>query len=161
MPLAKVRCAAVFEVAKFFFLPFGRGARLSSERELACPATLPQIPIPACLVILVIVNFKHSRPPLFVTWWPKWPELAEATSGASGCSGGLEKRAPARPPCRLPHVPSFFAIHIHTALMRFPSGPISVKQEHDLGPHVALMIFSDRHQDQPRNYRHRTGHQDH
>ena len=81
---------------------FGR-ARLSSERELACPATLPQIPIPACLVCLVIVNSKHSRPPLFVTWWPKWPEPAVATSGASGCSGGLEKRAPARPPaaCRM------------------------------------------------------------
>ena len=57
-----------FEVAKFFFLPFGRGAMLASERELACPATLPQIPIPACLVCLEIVNSKHSRPPLFVTW---------------------------------------------------------------------------------------------
>ena len=112
----------VFEVAKFFFLPFGRGAMLSSERELACPATLPQIPIPACLVCLVIVNSKHSRPPLFVTWWPKWLGLPEATSGASGCSGGLEKRAPARHPCRLLHVPSSFSIRIHTALMGFPSG---------------------------------------
>ena len=72
---------------------FGR-AMLSSERELACPATLPQIPIPACLVCLVIVNSKHSRPPLFVTWWPKWPELAEGTSGASGCT-----RASRTPSC--------------------------------------------------------------
>ena len=74
----------VFEVAGFL-LPFQRGGMLPIEREPACPATLPQIPIPACLVCLVIVNSKHSRLPLFVTWWPKWPELAEDASGASGC----------------------------------------------------------------------------
>ena len=46
---------------KIFFLPFGRGAMFSSERELACPATLPQILIPACLVRLVIVNTRGPR----------------------------------------------------------------------------------------------------
>ena len=81
---------------------FGR-AMLPSERELACPATLPQIPIPACLVCLVIVNSKHSRPPLFVTWWPKWPELAEDTSGASGCMRASRTlRCPG--PCPAPDV---------------------------------------------------------
>ena len=50
------------------------------------------------------------------------------------------------PPCRLPHVPSFFAIHIHIALMWLPSGPRSVKQEYDLGPHASHMSFYDRHQ---------------
>ena len=50
-------------------------------------------------------------------------------------------------PCRLPHVPSLLVIRIHTALMRFPSGPRSVKEESDLGPYDSILGFSDRHQD--------------
>ena len=122
---------------------------LSSERELACPATLPQIPIPACLVCLVIFNSKHSRPPLFVTWWPKRPGLPEATSGASGCSGVLEKRAPARNPLP-PATCSAVLLHQHphraNEAMRYPSGPGFAKEENDLGPHASLVSFSDRHQ---------------
>ena len=38
IPLAKVLCAVVFEVANFHFA-LREGAMLSSEREPACPAT--------------------------------------------------------------------------------------------------------------------------
>ena len=75
--------------------------------------------------------------------------MAGACGGHFGCKwllGGPREASASSPPCRLPHVPSFFAIHIHTALMRFPSGPRSVKQEFDLGPRASLMSFSDRHQ---------------
>ena len=76
--------------------------------------------------------------------------MAGACGGRFGCKWllwGPREASASSPPCRLPHVPSFFAIRIHTALTRFPSGPRFVKEDSDLGPCASLLGFSDRHQD--------------
>ena len=51
---------------KFFFLPFGRGVHaLASNLEAGCTSKcmhFPQIPIHACLLVLVLVYYRSAAP---------------------------------------------------------------------------------------------------
>jgi hypothetical protein len=63
IPLAKVLCAAVFEVAKFFFLPFGRGAMLSVRKRWLFHASHPHLPIHALLSVPSVLIYNTREAP--------------------------------------------------------------------------------------------------
>ena len=143
--LAFTPLAVNFVVVRTFFfsLPYGRGAELSCERELACsccaaPNTKPVLPL-AILSVLSTSGVPHRSSLGDLSG----PEVRRDTSGPSGCVEGPQARAlaPAHPDA-LPLVSSCWS-------------PSSSKEESHPEPKILttlaclFMLRSPKHQTGP------------